>query len=300
MPDLMLSTRGSPDDIQRLQDKGYLFDMKIDGVRCTAEIDGDQVALTSRTGIDITKCYPDIVPSLRNARLSDTHLDAEISIFGDRGLPSWPKTHLRAAKQSRYDHWAQVLPAHLMVFDILRHAGQDLRPLPYTRRRELLEGLLARKSSVVAPTLCSPNGVKMWEMVRTYDLEGLIAKRPGAPYRAGRSRDWIKIKRTNTVSCLVGGFDPGEGWRASTFGALHLYLLADQDALVPVGKVGSGFSDRELKRVMQAMHSPPLIVEVEYLDVSPDGQLRQPVFTRIRDDLAVTDCTMDQLRKVEA
>lgn len=300
MPDLMLSTRGSPDDVKLLQDKGYLFDMKIDGVRCLAVIESGQVALTSRTGIDITKCYPEIVAALKDTCPSDIVLDGEISIFDERGLPSWPKTHLRAAKQSRFEHWSEALPAHLMVFDILRLGHQDLRPWAYANRRQVLEQEVKDPSGVIVPTVLSADGEKMWELVREYDLEGLIAKRPDAPYRLGRSRDWVKIKRTNTVSCLVGGFDPGEGSRSATFGCLHLYLLDDAQTLVQVGKVGSGFSDRELKRVMQAMHSPPLIVEVEYLDVSPDGQLRQPVFQRMRDDLAVTDCTMNQLKEASS
>lgn len=295
MPDLMLATRGSPDDIKPLQDKGYLFDMKIDGIRCLATISDGRVALTSRTGVTITECYPEIEQALKDTRLTDIELDGEISIFDERGLPSWPLTHARNAKGARFEHWAQAMPAHLMVFDVLSLGQRNLRGWAYANRRQVLQQEAAGWGDVVQPTLMSPDGEALWALVEAHRLEGMIAKRPEAPYRPGRQRDWVKIKRMNTVSCLVGGYDPGQGARASTFGALHLYLLDDSEALVRVGNVGSGFSNRDLREVMQGLHTPPLVVEVKYLDVSPDGLLRQPVFERIRTDIGVTECTLNQL-----
>ena len=297
MVDLMLSQRGSPSDIARLQDKGWLFDMKIDGVRCRAMVDHGKVTLLSRTGADMTHRYPEITDVLAYGYAETTIvLDGEIAVPDDTGMPSWPLTHKRDAQQARPTLWATKLPARFWAFDLLEFDAVDQRGLPYGERRVLLEDEALAWPKTLTTTICTGEGQRLWGLIQQHRLEGMIAKDPKAPYRAGRSPAWVKIKRTNTVSCLVGGFDPGEGSRSSTFGALHLFLLNAQD-LVPVGKVGSGFSDRELKQVMQAMHHPPLIVEVEYLDVSPDGQLRQPVFQRVRTDLAVTDCTMDQLEE---
>jgi bifunctional non-homologous end joining protein LigD len=294
---MMLACRGKVEEVERLQQQGFLFDLKIDGVRCMATVEHGDVRLVSRQGIDMTSRYPEVVAGLKDACPSGRLvLDGEIAVVDDKGLPSWPLTHKRDAQQSRIAQWAERMPAKLFVFDMLEVNATDMRGWAYANRRQVLDQEAAEwTGDALQPTLFTADGQALWSVVCEHQLEGMIAKRANAPYRTGRSQDWVKIKRTSTVSCLVGGTDPGTGARASTFGNLHLYLLDGDHTLVPVGKVGSGFSDKELHKMMQALHHPPVIVEVEYLDCSPDGQLRQPVFQRIRTDLAVTDCTTDQL-----
>lgn len=295
-PDLMLAKRGRVEDIEDLQRRGSLFDLKIDGIRCVACVEQGTVEMRSRSGEEISVRFPEIKDDLiRQFGQSAGRfvLDGEIAVLDDRGLPSWPLTHKRQARGARA---AQTLPAHFHVFDILQAGTLDLRGTAYANRRQILEHELRTTGPTrLLPVLHSPDGMALWGVVTDHQLEGMIAKRPDAPYRGGRSGDWVKIKRTSTVTCLVGGSDPGTGSRAATFGNLHLYLLDEHQTLVPVGKVGSGFSEKELQQVHEAMQHPPLIVEVEYLDVSPDGQLRQPVFQRVRSDVTVTDCTVGQL-----
>lgn len=292
---LMLARRGTLADLERLQSEGYLFDLKVDGVRCMARVDRGAVLLRSRSGEDITACYPEVTEQLGAQLPSGLWvLDGELAVSDERGRPSWPLTHKRAAQRSKYAQAAAALPVTFHVFDLL-HAGlADISRQPFRERRELLDQQFP-PGRIVTPVLHTRNGEALWKAVVEHQLEGVIAKRPAAAYKGGRSRDWLKIKRTSTVTCLVGGYEPGEGTRAATFGALYLFLLDDNRKLQPVGKVGSGFSDFELTQITAAMHDPPLIIEVEYLDVSPDGQLRQPVFQRIRKDAAIADCTTDQL-----
>lgn len=294
----MLAHRADPADVAKLNGAGYLWDLKIDGVRCLAEVQDGVVRLTSRTGADMTRRYPEIVAVLSVAFPSGrVVLDGELAVSDERGLPSWPRTHKRDAQQSRVSRWVETHPAIYHVFDILEYGEKDMRPWAFGNRRQVLEQEARhwQHSAHLQPVLHAHDGATLWGVVEEFRLEGMIAKRADSPYRSGRSRDWLKIKRTSTVTCLVGGTDPGEGSRASTFGALHLYLLDEQGQLVPVGKVGSGFSDRELRVVAEALTNPPVIVEVEHLDVSPDGQLRQPVFQRLRTDVTVTECTITQL-----
>lgn len=295
---MMLATRGAVSDIARLQDLGYRFDLKIDGVRCVATVEQGVVSLVSRAGVTITSQYPEIVEALRKALPHGSwELDGEIAVNDARGLPCWPLTGKRNAQVRNPEKWAEHLPATYYLFDLLRHDGDNVRGWSYVKRQEMLglEISVWEQHPALALVLHSTDGQALWDVVVEHRLEGIVAKRESATYHSGRSADWVKIKRTSTVTCLVGGYDPGEGSRASTFGALHLYLLDDAQTLVQVGRVGSGFSNAELKRVMQALHRPPLIVEVEYLDISPDGLLRQPVFLRMRPDAGVTECTLDQL-----
>lgn len=302
---MMLAQRGSIEDLDRLQAAGYIFDLKIDGVRCMAEIDNGTVHLTSRSGTPMDHRYPEVVRALAEAcPTGRLVLDGEIAVDGPDGLPSWPLTHKRDAQQSAIKRWAEQLPGVFHIFDLLEHAGEDIRTWPMARRRMAVEALAGRwpqwTRAHLRTVLHSHDGQALWDVVATHRLEGVVAKKPTAPYRDHkRTREWVKIKRLQTTTCLVGGMDPGEGARAATFGALHLYLLDGEHQLVPVGKVGSGFSQRELEDVSRRLGQPPLIVEVEHLDVSPDGQLRQPVFQRVRHDATALDCTLEQLTRIE-
>lgn len=296
---MMLATRGRVEDLTRLRDLGYTFDLKIDGVRCHAKIaKGGVVTLWSRAGVNITTQYPEIVAALSVAvPHGDWEFDGEIAVNNEAGLPSWPLTAKRNAQTRQTSGWAAKLPATFYLFDMLTHDGDDVRSWTYERRREMLniEMMAWASSPHLQLVLHSDDPEALWDLVNKYDLEGIVAKRLSSTYRDKRTPDWVKVKRTSTVTCMVGGFEPGEGSRAGTFGALLLYLIDDQEQLVPVGKVGSGFSNSEVQQVMARLSEPPLIVEVEYLDFTRDGVLRQPVFQRIRTDAAVTDCTLDQL-----
>lgn len=293
---MMLASRGTPADIERLQRAGYLFDLKIDGVRCEAVIEAGVVTLTSRKGENITPTYPEVVDALFDAFGHSGQrvvLDGEVTVLGKDGFPSFLLTSKRNAQVSpaKALAWSTLLPAKFYAFDLLEFGGNSLRKLAFSERRQALELHLP---APLTPTPCSPDGAALWVQVKERDLEGLIAKRPASHYKEGRSADWVKIKNTQTVTALVGGIEPGDGSRQDTFGALLLYVLDEDQALVPIGKVGSGFSDRTIKQVMQRLHTPPLIVEVKYLTFE-SGLLREPVFLRLRTDAALTDCTLDQL-----
>lgn len=295
-PDLMLAQRGKPDAIPFLQARGFLWDLKVDGIRCCTRIEGGEVCMWSRGGENITHRFPEVAAALQATfGVGTWEFDGELAVNDERGLPSWPLTHKR---QSRGARAAGSLPATYHVFDLLRASaggsdGVDLRQYGFAARRDMLEAIL-EPGQVVMPVLHSHDGEALWKVIEEHRLEGMVAKRSDHTYRPGRSGDWVKIKRTSTLSALVGGFDEGTGARQSTFGALHLYLLDGED-LVPIGRVGSGFSERDLRQVVELMQKPPLVVEVQYLDLSPDGQLRQPVFLRIRRDQGIGDCTMEQL-----
>ncbi len=292
----MLAQRGKVTDLPTLARDGYLFDLKIDGVRCLAEVFDGDVILKSRKGADITARYPEITKALhRTGEPGRLLLDCEIAVCDPQGLPSWELTHKRDAQVRSIDRWSQHMPATLFVFDCLQHRGIDMRSRPFEKRRHHLETLVQEWNDPrINAVLHTGNADALWQVVCDHNLEGVVAKHAASGYRPGRSRDWVKVKRTHTATCLVGGFDPGEGSRAATFGALHLYLLDDKQSLVQVGKVGSGFSFSDLRRVASLLTKPPLMVEVEYLDVR-SGVLRQPVFRGVRTDVEVADCTMKQL-----
>jgi ATP-dependent DNA ligase len=133
-------------------------------------------------------------------------------------------------------------------------------------------------------------------------------------YQPGtRSPDWIKIKKSLKLDLVIGGYIPGKGGRAASFGGLLLGAY-QSGQLHYVGRVGSGFTDKELEEIAADFspldHSPfynapltPLVrwvkpsqvVQVTALEATQDGHLRAPVFLRMRDDKDPLECTLDQV-----
>jgi bifunctional non-homologous end joining protein LigD len=278
----------------------FTFDIKLDGVRAVIAIDNGEVTITNRLGRDTRFRYPELVDALGmaypNKRIV---LDGEIVVLNPDGTPNFALAHRRDAQENALT--AKTLsvatPATFIAFDILFYEGDDFRRHPYTARNALLRKLVTTSPRLHVIT-SSPDGQKMWAFVKKHKLEGLIAKKLTSTYVPGRSSAWIKLKPVRSVSAIVSGTDQGEGARASTFGALHLVLLDENNLMVSIGKVGSGFDNKDLALVVQHITDPaasPLIVEVEYQDVSADKKLRFPVYKGIRNDVGLLDCTLDQL-----
>lgn len=296
VPQLMLAKPTKlPRDVaaRRLTANGsHVAEIKLDGVRACATIDGDRVKLTNRNGVDITHRYPDVVTKLSSLGITAV-VDGEIIVMDPAGRPDF---HLALKRDAQSDPrkaaaLARITPARFVAFDILSLSDRDTRRLIYDQRRELLQGL------GLDVNVASGDGQMMWDYVVANELEGLVLKRRDSTYVGRRSDAWQKVKRLSRITALVNGFDPGKGHRAATFGALHLVLIGEGTQLVPIGTVGSGFSNTDCRLIRDRLDrgDHPIIVEVECMGASPDGKLRQPVFRGVRTDVQLTDCTLSQL-----
>jgi len=285
--------------IARLQKtRAWTWEIKMDGCRALMVADAGTVTLMNRNGRDIGYRYPDVMDRAKFEQ--DVVLDGELVVLDASGRPDFHLLHRRDAQGSAAAavQLASAMPAQFAVFDVLSLAGVDLRLLPYTARRAHLEGLarvLAGMAVVVPPV--SMDGPLMWQVVQDMGLEGLVAKRNDSRYEGRRSQSWVKVKASLRVFALVSGYDPGQGRRAATFGALRLSLVDDDDALVSIGSVGSGFTEAEVGRLWGRLQAGdhPIVVEVTCLEVSPSGMLRQPVYRGTPAGLGPADCTVDQL-----
>ncbi len=137
----------------------------------------------------------------------------------------------------------------------------------------------------------SESGPVMWDAVIAQSMEGALAKRKEAPYQSGRSRDWVKLKRVQTLSAIATEFKAGEGSRATTFGSLALALYDSSGDLRHIGNVGGGLTQADL----EALHrlDLPFVVEVQFQGWT-GAALRMPVFRGLREDVPLTDCTFEQ------
>jgi DNA ligase D-like protein (predicted ligase)/DNA ligase D-like protein (predicted 3'-phosphoesterase) len=284
----------------------WLFEIKWDGVRAIATVDG-KLSLRSRNDTELAGQFPELTELLSLA--PGTVLDGEIVVITG-GKPDI-QTLLHRLQAGLPD--ARTTPVTYIVFDILERYGKPLTGLPLYERRKQLEAAVQEGPHVVLSEPVVGRGRDYYQAAVSQGLEGVMAKRKDSPYEPGiRSNMWLKIKMQKSCDCVIAGYTPGQGERSPAFGALLLGLY-ENEQLVPVGKVGTGFSVRLLGELMEyftplvtvlplwSVHEkvvwlkPVLVCEVAYQEVTRDRKLRIPRFLRLRTDKPVAACTIDQL-----
>src|SRR5881409_1857307 len=290
---------------------GWLFELKLDGYRVRAAHEGGEARLVTRNGHDIVPAFPEIARALAALPYEGFILDGELVVRDEAGRPSFQRLQNRAkvSRALEVRRAAVETPAVLYVFDLLAFDGYDVRPLPLERRKALLEQIVPRVGPIKYLSHFEKDGEALYEQVVKMGLEGIVAKKAGSPYRAGRSPNWLKIRADRADDFVVVGFTRPKGSR-SGFGALDLGAY-DDGKLVYAGRVGSGFTAAQLEDVSAALErsvrptpafsgpvpqdsghtwvEPTLIAEVRYKEWTDEGLLRQPVFVRFRDDKPVTE-----------
>jgi bifunctional non-homologous end joining protein LigD len=305
---MLAETRPTPFD-----DPAFLFELKYDGYRLLTRRDAGQVRLFYRGGGDVSALFPDLCTALAKLPGATAILDGEVAVLDGEHLPSFQRLQQRARLHRALDiaHAAVELPAIYYVFDLLAFDGFDLRPLPLTTRKAALKSLLPALGPLRYVDHVEATGTAFFEAVRARGLEGVVAKRKDAPYRSGRSSDWLKIRHERSADFAVVGYAPSD---KRPFAGLHLAGLRD-GRWSYAGRVGTGFSEAQLKSLKTALDArarkgspldpkgpqpdgrdhvwsePAIVVEVAYRERTDDGQLRHPRLLRIRDDKAPQECT---------
>ncbi|MGH3343224.1 MAG: non-homologous end-joining DNA ligase [Carbonactinosporaceae bacterium] len=304
----MLATPGAlppPADQDR-----FGFEMKWDGVRAIAYVEGGRVRLLSRNYREIAATYPEVQGLGTTLGSTQCVLDGELVAFDDLGRASFGalqrRMHLTTPAEIR--RIRRSVPVTYLVFDLLHLEGRSTAALPYSERRALLEGLELAGSHWQTPPYFPGAGAAVLETSREQGLEGVVAKRLDAPYEPGsRSRSWVKVKSVRTQDVVVVGWRPGVGRRASTVGAL-LLAVHTAEGLSYVGRVGSGFTEgllddlkarlQRIERATSPLHGPVpeaeagdvhwvrprYVAEVAFAHWTRDGRLRHPVWRGLRPD----------------
>lgn len=294
-------------------DPEWLFELKYDGFRAIVSRDGSRPRIFYRRGADATAVFPDLSRALLSLPAERFVADGEIAVLDETGRPVFQRLQKRAllAAPRDVDQAALRYPATLFLFDLLAFEEFDLRPLPLLERKRLLQMLVPRTGPLRAVEHVQGHGRALFASVRDLGLEGIVAKRAQSSYRAGRFRDWAKVRIDRVGDFAVVGFTKGEGSR-SGFGSLHV-AVQRPEGMVYVGKVGGGFSEKELNEARATLEKlrldkppcsgpipagrgntwvrPQLVVEVRYKEITEEGLLRQPTFLRFRTDKGPEDCT---------
>ena len=306
LPAPMLATLGTEGELGDTSE--WTFEMKWDGIRAIAEVVHGQVRFASRNGIDITSSYPELA-AIADAVRGDAIVDGEIVALNKAGRPDFSLLQRRmgVTKKADVERLMGTTPVHFMVFDLLEHDGESLLKQPYTDRRDALEGAVHSVGPIQVPPVFEGDVGAAMSTSRQLGLEGVMAKRRTSTYSVGRRvRSWLKVKHHLTQEVVIGAWKPGAGSRAHRVGSL-LMGIPEEDGLRFVGRVGTGFTTRDLDDIAVKLGrlerktspftglaavdaadahyvSPTLVGEVEFAEWTPTGKLRQPSWRGWRPD----------------
>lgn len=282
----------------------WLHEVKLDGYRIIAWHTSDGVHLMSRNGLDWTDKFSQLAKQVKKHAPKGSALDGEVVIFDKQGKSDF------GALQQWFKEGKEFDPVYV-VFDLIEWEGESFISLPLRERKDRLKHQLESL----------PAGADEWirfsdhwvgqgkELVAEAckaNLEGIISKRVTATYHQARTRDWLKLKCIQQEEFVIGGYTKPSGERTG-FGALLLGQYDDKGQLQYVGKVGTGFQEKDLKDLLgemtklhrssspfapsetpipprKAWLKPKLVAQIRYGERTKAGILRHSVFLGLRPD----------------
>src|SRR5919106_775947 len=283
---------------ERFSDPDWVFERKLDGIRCVAMKGDSRVRLRSRNDLSLNGRFPEVVEALERDSAAHFVLDGEVVAF------SGSQTSFERLQQ----RGERPVAIFYYVFDLLHLAGQDTTALPLRARKALLRRALGFHGPVRLTPHRNEAGEELFREACRKHWEGLIAKRATAPYVHGRSRDWLKFKCSAEQELVIGGFTAPRGSRTD-LGALLLGYY-DDGRLRYAGKVGTGFTQATLRDLAGRLAPlgqdaspfadevrernvtwarPELVAQVGFAEWTRDGRLRHPRFLGLREDKAASE-----------
>jgi bifunctional non-homologous end joining protein LigD len=272
--------------------------MKFDGYRCLLGVGGGEAKVYTRTGLDWSDKFPEIVEAARELEVGSALLDGEIVKLDDKGNSNF------SALQAAISEGGRGLS--LFLFDALEIDGEDTASLPNIERKERLASLVGegKPPFILYADHIVGAGEKLFDAMCEAGGEGIISKRADAPYRGTRSKAWLKIKCTRRQEFVIIGWSEsdkkGRGFRALLLG------LHEDGKLRYAGKVGTGFSNavqQDLRARLEKIGvdkpaapvpraeargarwvKPQLVAEVAYAEFTAENVVRHASFLGLRGD----------------
>jgi len=298
-------------------DPEWLFEIKWDGYRAVSFLQDDKVRLVSRNQNDLTGEFPELHELSKLIKAKNAVLDGEVVALDEQGRASFSLMQQRTGirKGGQRVGARRELQIVYYIFDLLYVDGHDLRRVALEQRKQVLAKIIA-PSELVRYSDHFPQGLALFEVAKQKGLEGILAKKRASHYEERRSREWLKIKVTQTVDCVIGGYTDPEGSR-QYFGSIVLGLYDEKGRLIHVGQAGTGFNQAMLKEIWQVLKEletnrspfygdvdaadvhwvkPERVAEIKFTEwtheTSEGGmKLRAPVFLGLRGDKDPKECT---------
>src|SRR5689334_15130299 len=300
-------------------DADWLYEIKWDGYRAVAYIQDGKARLVSRNQNDLTRQYPELRDLASALKTKSAVLDGEIVALDEQGRASFSLMQQRTGMR---EHGRRAAPRpdiaiRYYLFDLIWIDGIDLRRVSLVERKQALASVV-KADELVKYSDHFDSGIGLFEAAKDNGLEGILAKRRGSCYEERRSREWLKIKVTQTVDCVIGGYTDPEGSR-QFFGSIVLGLYNKKSELIHVGQAGTGFNVATLKEIFQRLKrleisrnpfsspvdtrhahwvKPQLVAEIKFTEWTHETaegglKLRAPVFMGLRDDKDPKECTFE-------
>ena len=307
----------------------WLFEIKWDGYRAVAFIENGKARLVSRNQNELTARYPELKYLANFVKAKNAILDGEVVALDDEGRASFSLMQQRTGFRpgGRRAATNADVPVLYYAFDLLYLDGYDWRRVPLEERKKKLASILLTGDSLRYSDHYEQQGKALFEMARQKGLEGILAKKRDSIYQERRSTEWLKIKVTHRLECVIGGYTDPEGTRAH-FGSIVLGLYDKHGRLIHIGQAGSGFDQKSLDDVWKLLKKretrknpfygevealrkvtwvkPELVAEIEYAEwtegaTSGSGpKLRAPVFLGLRDDKDPKECVLEETAYLKA
>jgi bifunctional non-homologous end joining protein LigD len=283
---------------ERFSDPDWIYERKLDGIRCIAMKADRRVRLLSRNHLSLNARFREVVEALETDPATDYVVDGEVVAF-DGAQTSFARLQQRGERPVAVFYY---------VFDVLHAAGEDTTARPLRERKAILRTLLGFHGPVRLTPHRNRDGEALFREACRKGWEGLIAKRADSLYVQGRSRDWLKFKCSAEQELVVGGYTPPKGSRTD-LGALLLGYY-ERGRLRYAGKVGTGFTRATLRDLAERLEplrrderpfaddvrergatwvEPRLVAQVGFSEWTRDGRLRHPRFLGLREDKAAEE-----------
>ena len=294
------------EEVEPFDDEEYIYELKLDGIRCLAYIDEAGVVLRNKRNKDVTETYPEL-SNINKCINKRCVLDGELVCLSE-GKPSFYDLQKRSLMGNSFkiNLAAKSNPIQFVAYDILYLDNKKITDLPLMERIALLEGNIKEESNNFSYSRwIEKQGIAFYELAKKQELEGIVAKKKNSKYYPGkRTRDWNKIKFMKDEDLIVCGYKENDSGSVKDI----IVGIYKDDKLVPRGSVALGVSKADQRTIMEhaIKHTISkawfpekkdviwlelaLVGTAHYMHKTKNGHMRQPVWKGLRDDKDVQDC----------
>ncbi len=280
-------------------DKDYIYELKLDGIRCIAYL-GKYVVLQNKRFKDVSAIYPELSEMFKCVK-KNTVLDGEIVVLSN-GKPDFYALQKRSLMTDKFriKLAAKKNPVQFAAYDILYYDGKDLTDKPLMERKAILQEKVREGNGLSISRYIEEQGIAFFNLAKEQDLEGIVAKKKDGLYHIGkRTSDWIKIKVMQDEDLLILGYQPDEDGVPKD---LILGYYDENGKLQCRGKVYLGVSKEERAFILKFAKKntvkrpwfekyknvvwlkPELVGTAHFMHETESGGMRQPVWKGLRDD----------------